>query len=79
MPSAAKLICIGLVGALATTNPQPARAASTANYGIALSNSYAGNSWRQQMLTMWNLGAKQAISSHDIAKTKVVNANNSAP
>ena len=30
-----------------------AMAKSTAHDGIALSNSYAGNSWRQQMLKMW--------------------------
>ena len=52
---------------------------STAKDGIALSNSYAGNSWRQQMLRMWSLAAKQAVDSGTIAKTKVVNADNSAP
>jgi ribose transport system substrate-binding protein len=81
MKSTAKLMGLGLLGALAiaTAKPPVAWAASTASDGIALSNSYAGNSWRQQMLTMWNLAAKEAISNHDIAKTKVVNANNSAP
>ncbi len=53
--------------------------ASTAKDGIALSNSYAGNSWRQQMLRMWNLAGQQAVKSGVIAKTKVVNADNSAP
>ncbi len=59
----------------------PAHAAdvSTAQDGIALSNSYAGNSWRQQMLKMWSLASQQAVSGGVIAKTKVVNADNSAP
>ncbi|HTU55948.1 MAG TPA: ABC transporter substrate-binding protein [Acetobacteraceae bacterium] len=59
----------------------PARAGemSTAKDGIALSNSYAGNSWRQQMLKMWDLASKDATASGTIAKTKVVNADNSAP
>ncbi|MGH7119041.1 MAG: ABC transporter substrate-binding protein [Acetobacteraceae bacterium] len=52
---------------------------STAKDGIALSNSYAGNSWRQQMLKMWNLAAKDAIGAGAIDKSKVVNSNNSAP
>jgi ribose transport system substrate-binding protein len=52
---------------------------STAGAGIALSNSYAGNTWRQQMLRVWQAAAKQAIDNHDIAKTKIVNADASAP
>lgn len=51
---------------------------STAHDGIALSNSYAGNGWRQQMLKMWGLAAKDAVSHGVIARTKVVNSNNSA-
>lgn len=60
-------------------SPAFAATRSTAKDGIALSNSYAGNSWRQQMLKMWNLAAKDAIGSGTIAKTKVINSNNSAP
>lgn len=52
---------------------------ATADKGVALSNSYAGNSWRQQMLKTWDAASQQAISDGVIAKTKVVNANNSAP
>ncbi len=52
---------------------------STASDGIALSNSYAGNTWRQQMLKTWDAASKQAIDKHIIAKAKVVNSNNSAP
>ena len=51
----------------------------TTGDGIALSNSYAGNTWRQQMLKTWDAAAKDAVSHHLIAKTQVVNSNNSAP
>lgn len=51
----------------------------TSKDGIALSNSYAGNTWRQQMLKTWDAASKYAIDKGIIAKTKVVNANNSAP
>jgi ribose transport system substrate-binding protein len=47
--------------------------------GIALSNSYAGNTWRQQMLKTWDAAANEAVSKHIVGKTKVVNSNNSAP
>ena len=67
-------LVLGLAG-----GPAFAGDVSTAKDGIALSNSYAGNSWRQQMLKMWDLAAKDAIGSGAIAKTKVVNSNNSAP
>ncbi len=62
-------LCISVVPALAN---------STSNDGIALSNSYAGNGWRQQMLKMWTLASHGAIKDHIIAKTKIVNSNNSA-
>ena len=65
--------------ALATGLAAPrAMAKSTAHDGIALSNSYAGNSWRQQMLKMWKEASDGAIKDGTIAKTKIVNANNSA-
>jgi ribose transport system substrate-binding protein len=52
---------------------------STASDGIALSNSYAGNTWRQQMLKTWDAASKLAIDQHIVSKAKVVNSNNSAP
>jgi len=52
---------------------------STAKDGIALSNAYAGNTWRQQMLAIWDLASRAAIADGVIARTKVVNADNSAP
>ena len=51
----------------------------TSKDGIALSNSYAGNTWRQQMLKTWDAATQDAISKHLIAKAKVINSNNSAP
>lgn len=51
----------------------------TSHDGIALSNSYAGNTWRQQMIKTWKAASHTAVSKGIVAKTKVVNANNSAP
>ncbi|MGH6943566.1 MAG: ABC transporter substrate-binding protein [Geminicoccaceae bacterium] len=51
----------------------------TSKARIALSNSYAGNSWRQQMLKTWEAATSQAIKDGIIAEATVVNANNSAP
>lgn len=51
---------------------------STADAKIALSNFYAGNSWRQALLKSWSDTANQAIKDHLIAGTKIVNADNSA-
>jgi ribose transport system substrate-binding protein len=45
---------------------------------IALSNSYAGNSWRQAMLKAWDRQAQDAVKAGLIKESKVVNANNSA-
>jgi len=40
--------------------------ADTSDKKIALSNNYAGNSWRQAMLTSWDKNAKQAVSDGKI-------------
>src|SRR5919201_5739306 len=45
---------------------------------IALSNSYAGNSWRQQMIKTYAVAGKTATSQGLIAKWTIVNADNSA-
>lgn len=81
MPKTIAAAAIGAaVTALALTLvPGAASAGSTAADGIVLSNSYAGNSWRQQMLKTWDEATKQAIAQHIIAKAAVVNSNNSAP
>ncbi len=51
---------------------------STAADGIALSNSYAANSWRKTMLHIWNRAANEAVADKVVAKTIVLNAGNSA-
>ncbi len=74
---------------IAAAAPTTAPAASSAGTGIVktkdtskmkivLSNSYAGNSWRQQMLKTWDAATKYAIDNHIIASTAVVNSDNSA-
>lgn len=50
----------------------------TSKMKIVLSNSYAGNSWRQQMLKTWDAATKFAIDNKIIASTAVVNSDNSA-
>jgi ribose transport system substrate-binding protein len=52
---------------------------NTSAMTIALSNSYAGNSWRQQMLKTWDRATALAIKDKIIKSAKVVNANASAP
>ncbi|TCL03157.1 ABC transporter substrate-binding protein [Sodalis ligni] len=69
-------LCISLVCAAASAT---AADKSAAEASIALSNSFAGNTWRQQMISVWNQAAKEAIDQNLIGKTKVVNADNSAP
>lgn len=69
--AALPLISMLSVSALAATGP--------AETSIALSNSFAGNTWRQQMIAIWNQAAQDGIKQGIVAKTKVVNADNSAP
>ena len=45
-----------------------ARAAETKDMKIALSNNYAGNSWRQSMLKSWETVTKQAVADHVVAE-----------
>jgi ribose transport system substrate-binding protein len=54
-------------------------AGDTSGKKIALSNSYAGNSWRQQMLKTWDRATAEAVKDKTIKASKVVNANASAP
>ncbi len=74
----------GALAALAVSSPsfaadEGAGTQSTAAKRIALSNSYAGNAWRQLMLRTWDSAANGAVKAGQIKATKVVNANNSAP
>lgn len=48
--------------AIALTLPQLATA-DTSGMSIALSNNYAGNSWRQAMLEVWEANAKEAVAA----------------
>lgn len=41
--------------------------ADTADKRIALSNNYAGNSWRQAMLQSWDKVTRAAVASHTVA------------
>jgi ribose transport system substrate-binding protein len=72
---------VGLAASLAWSGVQAAEGVAkgdTSGKRIALSNSYAGNSWRQAMLKAWNGATADAIKSHLIKEVKVVNANASA-
>lgn len=46
----------------------PATAADTATKKIALSNNFAGNSWRQTMLKSWDKITKDAVAKHIVAQ-----------
>lgn len=54
--------CAGLLASLST-----GAVADTSDKRIALSNNYAGNSWRQAMLESWETMAEQAVSSGALA------------
>ena len=55
-----------LASAALTFAAMPALA-DTADKRIALSNNYAGNSWRQAMLTSWETVTKPAVESGVVA------------
>jgi ribose transport system substrate-binding protein len=78
---AALAAAVGLAcgGGMARAADTGVATGDTAGKKIALSNSYAGNSWRQQMLKTWNRATTDAIAAHLIKQAKVVNANASAP
>jgi ribose transport system substrate-binding protein len=82
MPSLVTAAAVGLVATLAWSGVQAADVGvakgDTSMKRIALSNSYAGNSWRQAMVKAWNGATADAIKAHLIKEAKVVNANNSA-
>jgi ribose transport system substrate-binding protein len=74
----AAAVALGVSGAAIAADTGVATG-DTADKRIALSNSYAGNSWRQQMLKTWDRATSDAKSQHLIKDAKVVNANASAP
>jgi ribose transport system substrate-binding protein len=53
--------------AIASVATPFAVSAETADKRIALSNNYAGNSWRQAMLTSWDKITKEAVSQGTVA------------
>lgn len=55
-------LMLGAATSIALTLPQLAMA-DTSGKSIALSNNYAGNSWRQAMLEGWEINAKEAVAS----------------
>jgi len=70
---------LGAVFATAASAADGVASGDTSKAKIALSNSYAGNTWRQQMLKTWDAATKDAQGKKLIADSKVVNSNNSAP
>jgi ribose transport system substrate-binding protein len=56
-----------LAFALAIAGATPAFAADTSKMKIALSNNYAGNSWRQAMLKSWDKVTKDAVAKGVVA------------
>ncbi|HTN98143.1 MAG TPA: ABC transporter substrate-binding protein [Nordella sp.] len=56
-----------LAAALATLTLVMPAAADTKDKKIALSNNYAGNSWRQSMLKSWDKVTKQAVADGIVA------------
>jgi len=58
------LLAGALGGLLVASSTFAAHAADTSGKRIALSNNYAGNSWRQTMLQSWNDVGRQAVAAH---------------
>ncbi len=57
-----------LMASVAATLVAGAALADTSGKKIALSNNYAGNSWRQAMLTSWDKVTKQAVADKVVAQ-----------
>jgi ribose transport system substrate-binding protein len=56
-----------LLGAVLALSTSTAALADTSGKRLALSNNYAGNSWRQAMLQSWDKVGKQAVADGAIA------------
>ena len=65
-----KLSSLAVASALAlvATMHAPANAADTTTKKIALSNNFAGNSWRQAMLKSWDKVTKDAVAKGTVAQ-----------
>ncbi|UVC10835.1 ABC transporter substrate-binding protein [Rhizobium sp. TH2] len=61
-----RMILLASAAVLAASMPMSATA-DTSSKKIALSNNYAGNSWRQAMLTSWDKVTKEAVKAGVVA------------
>ena len=62
-----KISALIVGAALGATAFAPAVLADTSGKRIALSNNYAGNSWRQAMLKSWDKNGKAAVAAGIVA------------
>ena len=60
-------IKVALAVAIAATCLSGAAVADTSSKKIALSNNYAGNSWRQAMLKSWDKVTSKAVADKVVA------------
>jgi len=63
-----RLVPVALAASLLAGLAAPTRAADTASKKIALSNNFAGNSWRQAMLKSWDKVTKDALAKKVVAQ-----------
>ena len=61
------LTSLGMVAAVAVCGMTASAVADTSDKRIALSNNYAGNSWRQAMLRSWEKVTSDAVSAGTVA------------
>ena len=62
-----KTILLATAAMVSAALPLSAAHADTSGKKIALSNNYAGNSWRQAMLTSWDKVTKEAVAGKTVA------------
>lgn len=62
-----KTILLATAALVSAAIPLSAAHADTSDKKIALSNNYAGNSWRQAMLTSWDKVTKAAVAAKTVA------------
>ncbi|WP_457589961.1 substrate-binding domain-containing protein [Jiella marina] len=74
-----KLICLAGALALSAAMPAFAQDADTSDKNVALSNNYAGNSWRQAMIKSWQEATAKAVEDGVVASADAnTTAENSA-
>ncbi|MEM7461328.1 MAG: ABC transporter substrate-binding protein [Pseudomonadota bacterium] len=62
-----KLVCLAAAAAISVVGTVQVSVADTADKKIALSNNYAGNSWRQAMLKSWTKNGEAAVADGVVA------------